>query len=59
MKPPTLDRKALAVPSDFSLPWNTTRTMADVWAKKISRLARKKAERAELRRLANTARGSK
>jgi hypothetical protein len=21
-----------AVPADFTLPWNTTRTMADVWA---------------------------
>lgn len=44
MKPPTLDRKALAVPEGFQLPWNTTRTMADVWAAKAS-------ETAEQRRL--------
>ena len=43
MKHPTLDRKALAVPDGFTLPWSQ-RTMADVWAAKAS-------ETAEQRRL--------
>ncbi len=29
---PTPKDIATAVPADFVLPWNTTRTMADVWA---------------------------
>ena len=28
---PTPKDTATAVPADFRLPWNTTRTMADVW----------------------------
>lgn len=40
-----------AVPEGFTLPWNTTRTMADVW----SRSERAKLERQELRRQADAA----
>lgn len=45
-----------AVPEGFTLPWNTTRTMAEVWAdEKLGWQARRKAERAELRRQADAA----
>ena len=39
-----------AVPPDFAFPWNTARTMADVWADE------RKTERAKLAKAAETAR---
>lgn len=41
MNPPpkhigTAVAEGLAVPADFTLPWNTTRTMADVWAEDVA-----------------------
>ena len=41
---------AIAVPADFVLPWNTARTMADVWADE------RETERAKLAKAAETAR---
>ena len=38
-----------AVPEGFTLPWNTTRTMADVWSKAIDGNARRKSELAGIR----------
>lgn len=29
--------EGVAVPSDFRLPWNTTRSMADVWADEMEK----------------------
>lgn len=32
MSHPMTPKEGMAVPEGFRLPWNTTRTMADVWA---------------------------
>lgn len=45
------------VPEGFTLPWNTTVTMADVWRRSLDTAAKAKAEKAELRRLADAAAG--
>lgn len=48
-------RAGKAVPEGFTLPWNTTVTMADVWRVSLDGAARRKAERAELWRQADEA----
>ena len=44
---PIHNNQGRAVPASFQLPWNTTRSMADVWALDS---AAKRAERSEKRR---------
>lgn len=42
--PYQLSGKGTAVASDFRLPWNTTRSMADVWAEEFAARQRRRAE---------------